>query len=133
MRTNKDLTKFAEIIKILIEYGKIDYKLTVMETGNNLHDYLNYYGYNYENSPVMDAILSYGEIDKATNIPLNAYQYHFSEEIPYDYIKYKYEFTKDPAMGKKIMEEVLEEEKKTNIPYSNFLSSSGLFTLCLSN
>ena len=133
MRTKKDLTKFAEIIKILIEYGKIDYSLTVMETGNNLQDYLNYYGYNYENSPVMDAILSYNKIDKATDIQLNAYQYSFDKTIPYDYIQYKYEFTKDPTMGKKIFEEILEEEKKTKVPYSNFLSSSGLCILCLSN
>lgn len=133
MRTNKDLTKLAEIIKILIEYGKIDYSLTVIETGNNLQDYLNYYGYNYENSPVMDVILSYNKIDNATNIPLNAYQYSFNETMPYDYIQYKYEFTKDPTMGKKIFEEILEEEKKTNVPYSNFLSSSGLSILCLSN
>ena len=129
MRRKEDLTKFAEIIDILIKYGKIDLTLKVIESGNNLHDYLNYYGYNYVNSPVMKVIMSYGQIEKETHIPLSIYQYNFDEDIPYDYIRYKYEFVKDITMGDKIFNEISEEEKKTGISYSKFISESGLINI----
>jgi hypothetical protein len=79
MRRTEDLKKFAEIITILLEYGKVNPNLKVIETGNNLQDYLTYYGYNYENSPVMNVFLSKTKIEKSTNIPINVYHYNFEE------------------------------------------------------
>jgi hypothetical protein len=69
-RDKKTLKKVANIIQILIKYGKFNYDDVVIETGNTLMDYLDHYGYIYNGSPVMEVFKNL-EIKPLTGIKIN--------------------------------------------------------------
>lgn len=127
VRDNKSLKKIATILRILIEYGKFNYDDVVIETGNTVMDYLNHYGYIYNDSPVME-VFKYLEIKPLTRISIkNVYKY--DENIPYDMIWKKYEYTKDPEMAEEIFDEIIKEYDITGIDYDDFLDKSNLYVI----
>jgi hypothetical protein len=128
MRDRKDLDKFAEVIDVLITYGKFNYDLQVIETGQTMSDYLDYYGYNYYGSSVMDTIFKHDEPCSATNQSFETF-YIPDENIPYSTIQCKHEYLKNPHFGKNIMKEINEEYEKTGIEYNTFLQNSGFIHL----
>jgi hypothetical protein len=123
-RDKKTLKKIANIINILIEYGNFNYDDIVVETGHTLMDYLEHYGYIYKNSHVMEVFKDL-KLNPLTGIPIkNVYEY--DENVPYDMIWKKYEYTKDPEMAEDIFDEIIQEYDLTGVDYTDFLEKSNL-------
>lgn len=124
VRDKKTLKKIANILRILIDCGKFNYDDIVIETGNTLMDYLEHYGYIYNNSPVME-VFNNIMLKPLTCIKINN-QYKYDENVPYDMIWKKYEYTKDPEMAEEIFDEIIQEYDLTGVDYDDFLEKSNL-------
>ncbi len=123
-RDKKTLKKIANIIKILIEFGKFNYDDYVIGTGNTVMDYLEHYGYNYKGSPVMEVFKNIN-LKPLTGVKINTV-YKYDESIPYNMIWKKYEYTKDPEMAEDIFDEIIQEYNQTGVDYTDFLEKSNL-------
>jgi hypothetical protein len=123
-----DLEKFAEIIDVLITYGKFNYDLQVIETGHTMGDYLEHYGYNYFGSCIMDTIFKHEEPCSSTNQSFPKF-YIPDENIPYSTIQCKHEYLKNTHFGKNIMKEINEEYERTGVNFDTFLQTSGFIHL----
>ena len=130
IRDIEKLQELADTILVLIEYGKIPYDLIVPETENTLMDYINKFGYNYPNSPIMKVFKKYPIKNNVTNIPIpDIYDDTRidSSNIPYWNVFKKYEYAKNPDFAQQIMKDILEEYQITNIDYSNFVEYTGFY------
>jgi hypothetical protein len=126
-RDKKTLKKIANIIQILIEYGKFNYDDYVIGTGNTIMDYLDHFGYIYKGSPVMEVFKNIN-LKPLTGIKINS-AYKYDENIPYNMIWKKYEYTKDPDMAEDIFDEIIQEYDRTGVDYTDFLEKSNLYII----
>lgn len=132
--TAKDQNWFVELaqnIKLLLEHG-YDINLPVIYKNNEKHnitDYLNYYQYNYPDSPVYEAL---------SNIlpePLDPDFLLFKEpkssnDSEYTKVLKKYKYVKDPAKIPNIVKE-LENVYKSGVEYSGEIYDPWLFSITL--
>ena len=120
----RSLKKIAKLLRVFIDNGRINFDEEVIENSATLMDYLNQYGYNYKNSPVMAVFKDYA-LKPAKNINI-LQKYKSDPNIPYSEIWNKYQYTKDPTFGHEIIEVCMNEELRTGKCSYEFLKISGL-------
>jgi hypothetical protein len=121
------LEKFAQILKIIIDLGKINFDKQVYENGATLMDYLDQYGYIYHNSPVMKVFQNYNLKPLTKNTV--SYKYKNDDTVPFLNIWNKYEYTKDSELSTPILKECIAEEEKTGKSLHDFLELSGIIEI----
>jgi hypothetical protein len=119
------LEKFAQVLEVFIKNGKFNFDAKVSETHANLMDYLNQYGYNYSESPVMK-VFEKCNLSAPSNINVKYKNCTSKKNTPYFKIWDEYEYTKDPSLAKKIIEKCMNEELVTGRSSYDFLNISGL-------
>jgi hypothetical protein len=119
------LEKFAKVLDVFIKNGKFNFDAKVNETHANLMDYLNQYGYNYFQSPVMKVFEEY-VLSAPSNINVKYKKCIPQKNTPFFEIWDEYEYTKDPSFAEKILEKCMNEELRTGQSSYEFLKISGL-------
>jgi len=128
VRNQSILNKLAKMLEILIEYAKILYDDIVIETPYTVYDYLDHFGYIYDNSPIFNVLTKFGELKPRSGNKINNI-YTYDHNKPYDMLYKKYEYTKNPVMKTQILQDITNEQNETGISYDTFLKNTGLYDL----
>ncbi|AYV77259.1 MAG: hypothetical protein Barrevirus25_2 [Barrevirus sp.] len=120
------LQETANCFRILIEKGNYDINLLAHYddgTCHNITDYLNYYGYNYPNSPIMEV---FSNLILPEPLDPDCKNYIVRERLyvtPFTTVLEKYKYMKDPTKYHIVIAE-LEEVLRSGVRYERDITDS---------